>query len=173
MAAEGNFALGLGDTAQAAEKYGRAGRLLLAESRRHQKVDDRHMLRFLAASQFYQGGHYGEVLKVAKQVDASFLPNFAKPLLLSFLKDAVRRASPSYVPQMREGMAALWVQKKYEAALDRLKDHPFVYTPGPLSFLRAVLCENLGHWRAASEFYAHAVAAIPKANPLEFRRNSA
>ena len=145
LAAEGNFALGVGDTALAAEKYGHAGRLLLAESRRPQKAAERHLLRFVAATQFYLGGHYGEALKYAKRVDASFLPNFAKPLLQTFLKDAGRRASPSYVPQMRESMAALWAQKKYHVGLDRLKDHPFVYEPGPLAFLRANLCENLGH----------------------------
>ena len=166
LAAEGNFALGLGDTALAAEKYGRAGRLLLADSRRPQKAAERHLMRFVAATQFYLGGHYGEALKHAKRVDASFLPNFAKPLLVTFLKDAGRRASPSYGRQMLEAVKALWAQRKYEALLDRLKDHPFVYAPGPLAFLRAVLCEHLGHWRAASEFFAQAVGSIPQASPF-------
>lgn len=166
LAAEGSFALGLGDTAGAADKYGRAGRLLLAESRRPRKATERHLLRFVAATQLYLGGHYGDALKYAKQVDASFLPTFAKPLLLTFLKDAGRRASPSYRRQMLETVKALWAQRKYEELLDRLKDHPFVYAPGPLAFLRAVLCENLGHWRAASEFYAQAVTAMPQASPF-------
>ncbi|HYH67258.1 MAG TPA: hypothetical protein VD866_21355 [Urbifossiella sp.] len=156
-AAEGQAALGRGDTAAAAARFVEAGEILLREAAGQPDHGDKTLLRFLAASQFYKGGAYGRALELARRVEARILPSGSRGLLPRFLKDAGERAAPDYRERMRQALFALYRGGQYRRVMDLLKDHPYVYDPGPLAFLRAVLCEELGLWRAAASFYAKAL----------------
>ncbi|HEX4611985.1 MAG TPA: hypothetical protein VH092_27560, partial [Urbifossiella sp.] len=156
-AAEGQAALGRGDTALARAKFVEAGDILLREVRGTPGHADQTLLRFLAATQFYKGGEYRRALDLSKKLEARLLPKKTRDLLPTFRRDAATRTDPGYRGRMRDTCARLWAAGEYRQILDLLKDHPYVYDTAPLAFIRAVLCEELGQWKAAAVFYAKAI----------------
>lgn len=54
--AEGQAALAAGDTRLAQEKFAEAGSILEHEMQSATEEEQEHLLRFLAATQFYKGG---------------------------------------------------------------------------------------------------------------------
>lgn len=157
LAAEGSLALGIGETEIAAKKYFEAGALLekgLVEAR---KPADLHLLRFLAATQYYRGGHYSKAEKLSKRIDTRYLPRDLDPTWQRFQKDLRFRAAPGYVERMRLKLGMLSTKGKPRAILEHLKEHPYLYKQDVLAFLRGSLCEELGQWKAAAAFYAAAI----------------
>jgi tetratricopeptide (TPR) repeat protein len=165
-AAEGQAALGRGDTGLARTKFVEAGEVLLRDLADTYKHADKILLRFLAASQFYKAGEYQRALEQTKKIEARLLPANTRSLLPQFVRDVESRASPDYVVRMRQTFSRLWAAKENRQLLDLLKDHPYVYEPVGLGVLRAVLCEGLGHWRAAAFFYARALPLLPLEHPF-------
>lgn len=161
LAAEGSFAIGSSQTILAAQKYAEAGKVLEQNLAAARKAPDRHHLRFLAATQYYLGGHYHRAFNLSKRIEARFLSPGTRELLPKFLKDVQERSSPDYKKRIRDAVTQLWVTEKYQNVLDVLKEHQFVYDQGPMAFLRAVLCERLGQWKAAAVFYAKAISGVP------------
>ncbi len=165
-AAEGLAALGRGDTALARAKFVEAGDILLRDIAGAYKHSDKTLLRFLAATQYYKGGEYRRALELAKKIEARVLPQKTRGLLPQFLRDVEFRAAVDYQTRMKQTFAHLWLSNQHRQVLDLLKDHPYVYEPGPLAFLRKGLCEELGHWRAAAIFYAMILSTVPEDNDL-------
>jgi tetratricopeptide (TPR) repeat protein len=163
-AAEGQAALGRGETATARAKFVEAGEILLKEIGGTRSQADKSTLRFLAATQFYKGGEYGRAQELARKVDAPLLPAKTRDLFPKFQRDVSTRSSQDYRTRMRGKFVNLWQEGKYRQVLDLLKDHPYVYDPGPLTFLRAVLCEDLGLWKAAAGFHAKAIPLAKDGN---------
>ena len=161
LAAEGSFAIGCGYTTVAAQKYAEAGKELERNLASARKAPDRHLLRFLAASQYYHGGHYQRALNLSKHIERRFLSPDMRQLLTKFSKDVNVRSSPNYKERMRKSVAELWLAKEFQKVLDVLKEHQFVYEQSSLAFLRAVICEELEQWKAAAVFYAMAIPDIP------------
>lgn len=155
-AAEGQAALGRGDTERARGKFTEAGELLLREVAGEYKQSGKSLLRFLAATQFYKGGDYKRAHDLAKKIEARFLPEQCRNLLSDLVRDAASRATPDYTTRVRHTCLRLWQQGEYRQVVDLLKDHPYVFESAPLAFLRAVLSERLGYWRAAAVFFAKA-----------------
>ena len=58
--------MGLGDTDRARACYLEAGKLIEASIANERKQSEKHLLRFLAASQYYHGGHYEKALALGK-----------------------------------------------------------------------------------------------------------
>ena len=160
LAAEGSYAIGCGYTTVAAQKYAEAGKELERNLAAARKAPDRHLLRFLAASQYYHGGHYQRAFNLSKHIEARFLSPGTRELLPKFLKDVQERSSPNYKERMRKSLSQLWFAKENEKVLNVLKDHQFIYEQEMLAFIRAVICEELGQWKAAAVFYLMAIHCI-------------
>jgi tetratricopeptide (TPR) repeat protein len=160
-AAEGQAALAAGDTARAREKYAEAGAILEQQLPNVWKQSEKNLVRFLAASQYYHGGHYRKALALCEQIQPRLLPRTVRHLFPAFHRDAKARSTPEYERGVRVEMKRLWVAKQHGKILEMLQEHPYVLPPGWLAFLRAVACEELRDYRAAALFYADAVRSEP------------
>jgi hypothetical protein len=56
---------------------------------------------FLAASQYYRGGHYQKALALARKVQQRMLPDEVARLFPAFWRDVQDRASPDYPTRSR------------------------------------------------------------------------
>ena len=154
--AEAQAALGIGDTRLARAKHAEAGKLLERESGRARKPEDQHLARFLAATQFYMGGHYLRSLSLTKQIRANYLHKGVASLLPGFSRDVEERASPEYESQIRSRLLALGEGEDHSGIIELLQEHPFVLEPMNMALLRAACCEALGKYQAAAMFYSSA-----------------
>jgi tetratricopeptide (TPR) repeat protein len=159
--AEGEMALATGDTALAREKFAAAGEILLRNMGAVYKAADKHLLRFLAATQFYKGGHYQRALDLSEKIQARLLPKNVRDLLPPFLRDVKHRSSSGYVVGIRQRLIQLWEGKRPNEILVLLQDHPYVFRPAALAYFRAVACEDIGDFRAAALFFADAIRGAP------------
>ncbi len=160
-AAEGNFALGIGDTVLAAEKYAQAGQALEKEAAGARKAPERNLLRFLAASQYFHGGDYKHALKISQRVEGPLLPAHIRPLFESFVRDATDRAREGYRGEIWNKLQTLASTGRPGEALELLKSHPYVFNRTKLAFSRAYLCEELKRYQAAAIFFASAMKFQP------------
>ena len=161
FAAEGSYALGVGDTLLASDRYLRAGEQIETSVRAATTATEKQLARFVAASQYYQGGHYRRAYELARKIDEPKLPAEARRLFAPFLREAKTRAKPSYASDMRRRCMELWQANKKQDALELLKYHPYILEFGPLAILRSSICEDLGQWRASAAFLALAMRAYP------------
>jgi tetratricopeptide (TPR) repeat protein len=155
-AAEGQAALASGDTPRAREKFAEAGAILEQQLPNARKQAEKHLVRFLAASQYYKGGDYQKALALCNKVEARLLPPQVRPLFPRFQQDVRSRSAPTYDSGVRRELLDLWRAKQYERILEVLQEHPYVLSPGALAFVRAVVCEELKDDRAAAVFYVDA-----------------
>ncbi|MDY3557086.1 hypothetical protein R5W24_006273 [Gemmata sp. JC717] len=166
LAAEGKLALGSGETALAAEKYAQAGAAIERSWASARRSDARNLARFLAATQYYLGGHYGRALKLANRIEARLLPPETRPLLTPFMANVRARAAQGYASEMRQAFSRLWLAQDYKRLLNELKDHPYVYDRVGLAFLRGSLCQELERWDAGAAFYAMAISEFPDGSDI-------
>ena len=153
---EGSHALMLGDTLLARQKYGEAGDILLRGSKLDLPAADKHLLRFLAASQYYHGGDYHRAAKITKSVNRGHLPPSDYPCFDQFLKDIAIRTAEGYAKGIRLAVYECRQSGKYEEGLQILQAHPYVYDPAGLAHTRADLCIRSGKIKAAVLFSADA-----------------
>ncbi len=159
-AAEAQAALANGDTPRAREKYREAGRLLEAKIA-SARGSDKHLFRFVAATQYYHGGSYQEALKLCRRIELRHLPKEVRHLFPKFFQDVRERAAPDYVRRIRLELLGLWQRNQQARILERFQAHPYLLPPGKMAFLRATSCEKLGDIRAAVMFFADAVRLNP------------
>lgn len=159
--AEGQMALVTGDVVLAKAKYAEAGDYLRRDIARLRKAPKKHLQQFLAATQYYKGGHYQRAYDMAKRIEARFLPDHVGELLSHFLKDAKARSAPDYEKQTRILLYKSWAAEKPAVVLALLQEHPYLLDSGGLSFMRAVSCEKMGHFRAAALYYKAALRHVP------------
>jgi tetratricopeptide (TPR) repeat protein len=159
--AEAQAALAAGDTQRARDKHAEAAELLERDLDRAQGDEDKHLIRFLAATQYYKGGHYNKALDLARKVRATFLPEGVARHLPGFLRDAQDRASPDYETRVHERVQTLWTAKDYAGFIETLREHPYAFSPADLAFFRALCCEALGKYRPAVLFFADAARRAP------------
>jgi tetratricopeptide (TPR) repeat protein len=157
IAAEGHMALGRGDIDRARACYLEAGKLFEADIANERKQSEKHLLRFLAASQYYHGGHYDKALALGRKIEARFLDGKARELLPQFMKDATARAKPNYVAKMRQTVAKLWQRAEYQAIIELFQQHRYVLPSPELAAMRALCCEQMKQYRAAALFFGDAV----------------
>lgn len=156
-AAKGFRALCEGDTVLAREKYAEAGEILERGSKRDVPAADKHLLRFLAASQYYHGGEYQRAAKLVAKINRGHLRPGDRPTLDQFRKDIEERADPQYPARVRLAVFAAWKQGRWDAGIDLLQRHPFVVERSMLAWLRADLCCMSGRLKAAALFSADAI----------------
>jgi tetratricopeptide (TPR) repeat protein len=159
--ANAQAALATGDTPEAQKFSVEAANLFLAEMRRAKDEESGHLLGFLAATQFYRGGHYVKAAQVAQGIAPAKLPANTQHLWLGFLRDVKDRAAADYVDRTRKEAVALFDAGAYEKVLALLAEHPFVYSPYHLAMVRAACCERLGKFRPAVNFVRKAAQYEP------------
>ena len=160
-ALEGGAALLRGDIKLAREKHGEAGHLLVQQAAVSIKQSARHMAWFLAATQFYQGGDYKRALQVAHRIEAKFLPANLRESLSEFVRQVEKRASSHYSQATRAAMFRLRQNGRPDQLLRLLQEHPYLFEPDSLAFVRAELCERLGDFRSAAYFFGSAYRFRP------------
>jgi tetratricopeptide (TPR) repeat protein len=161
MAAEGQAALNVGETDRAREKFGEAGDLLQARIVGRRKAKEKHYVRFLAASQYYHGGHYAKARELARQVERRHLPAEAQTLFDKFIRDVNERADPGYEPGVRKQLHDSWLRGEYDVILKVLREHPYVLRQARLAYYRANCLENVKDYPAAAVFFADAIRWTP------------
>ncbi len=154
--AEGQAALDAGDTERAQAKFALAGETLERETRDAMEDATAHLLRFLAATQFYIGGHYQRALELAKNITADLLPATTERLLPKFMEDVEARASRDYIARAQQRLQALWTAQNYSGIIELLQEDPYLIPPADLAFQRAVCSEMLRKYRPAVLFFADA-----------------
>jgi tetratricopeptide (TPR) repeat protein len=167
-AGEAQRALALGETDRARERFGVAGGILEAKMRSLRQQPDKHLTRFLAASQYYHGGNYQRALELARHVETHFLPVEVRPLFDQFFRDVKERADPGYQVGVQNRLRMHLSRKEYEASLEILRDHPYCVPQPQLASLRASCYEYLRDWHAAAIFYADALRQRPEDPELIF-----
>lgn len=166
-AAEAQAALGVGDTPRAREKFAEAGAALEKSIASVRSQSEKHLTRFLAATQYYKGGDYGKTLELCKKIEQRLLPAEVRSLFPTFLQDVRSRATEGYETRVRRELMELWLRKDHQRILQLLQEHPYVLPGAGMALMRAVVCEYLKNYRAAALFYADAVRLNPDdPNPI-------
>ena len=150
---EGSFALGIGETDKAKQKYKEAAEALEQEIAANPPAKVLHTLRFLAATQYYLGGYYTKACKLTQRIEGRFLDNEIQLLLAKFRRDVDNRSSSGYLPKMHKKVFSLYNSQQHQQLMNLLQLHPYLYNQMDLAFFRAVLCEHLGFWKAAAIFH--------------------
>jgi tetratricopeptide (TPR) repeat protein len=154
--AEAEIALRQGDTDRARALYEEAGKRIETAAQAHRKPSDKALDWFIAASQYYRGGLYQKAGQLCNRIQKTLLPSAMRPLYDQFFRDVRERERSDYVERIRKQLLTAWPERRYQDILDVLKDHPYIYPPPALAFLRAVCCEELGEFQAAALFHADA-----------------
>jgi tetratricopeptide (TPR) repeat protein len=160
-AANAQAALDRGDTSQAQREFAEAGEILEREMRGARDEETEHLLRFLAATQFYKGGHYAKACELAEKIKGTKLPANTRRLLPDFVRDVKDRSAPDYPVRIHARGKTVWDARDYDGVLKLLAEHPYVLSPVDLAFIRAACCEALGKYRAAVLFFADAARLAP------------
>jgi len=166
LAAEGNTALGAGDTVRAAALFKEAAATLEAEAAATRKQADKALIRFSAATHYCNGGMYGRAEEVSRRVQARLLPQEVRTAFETFRRDLKERSAPDYRRRVRKHILRAWVGKEFAKVLEMLQDHPYVLPPDAMAFLRACCCEYLKKYRAAALFSED----LRKFNPQDITR---
>ena len=82
--AEGQVALMKGDTLRAKQMFEEAGDILLANVANVRKQSEKHLVRFLAASQYFKGGLYQKALDLCAKIQMKLLAPPYRPLFSRF-----------------------------------------------------------------------------------------
>jgi hypothetical protein len=154
-AAAGQAALMVGDMKIANKKYLEAGSILEGRTTGAAQAD-KHLLRFLAASQYYHGGDYRKAASLAERVEEGKLPPEVRPLFPKFFRAAKERAAPGYAQGVRDRLQAHWRRGEYRVVMEGLQQHPYILERSVLAFLRSFMCQYLGDYRAAAAFFVSA-----------------
>lgn len=124
LVSEGSFAIGVGQTETASEKYQEAGRILESDVASATKAGDKHLLLFLAATQYYLGGRYADAKRLANRIEARHLPVTNRIPLSKFLQDVRTRSRDTYIPRMRKALTDMWQSKQYSRILEHSQRPP-------------------------------------------------
>lgn len=155
-AAKGFRALCEGDTEVARQKYTEAGEILERGSKHDLPAADKHLLRFLAASQYYHGGEYQRAKALVAKVNAGHLRPGHRGTLNQLRKDVEERADAGYAKRIREAVVHCWMSRQSDEAIRILQAHPYVFERAALARIRFDLCLRLGRIEAAVLFSADA-----------------
>jgi hypothetical protein len=156
-AAKGFRALCEGDTVLARQKYTEAGEILERGSKADVPAADEHLLRFLAASQYYHGGEYQRAKAVAAKVNAGHLRPGHRELLSQFHEDVNERADAGYAKRVQKAVFDAWTTGRWDVAIKLLQDHPYAVERSLMAWTRSDLCYMQGQLKAAALFSADAV----------------
>jgi tetratricopeptide (TPR) repeat protein len=161
-AAEAQAALAAGNTERAAVLFKSAAELLEARIANARKQSDKHLLRFLAASQYYHGGLYPRAQELSRKIEARLLPPETRAVFENYVRDLRDRSASDYGLRMRTAFARAWKDENYQKVLSLLQDHPYVLPPAKMAYFRALCCRSLGESRAAILFFEDALRFAPE-----------
>ena len=128
--------------------------MLEADAASRFKQRDKVLIWFLAATQYYLGGHYNQAAELCRKIEARLLPERVHDIYRNFLKDVRERSKPDYVERMCARIPYLWSHGEYQQIIDMLKDHHYVLPESDLALARGVCCAKKGDYLAAAVFCA-------------------
>ena len=165
-AAEAQAALGRGDTERAATFHTTAGEILETRAAKTRKLSDKHLIRFLAASQYYHAGEYQRAQKLLRKIEGRFLVGEAQTLFKKFVRDVRDRSAANYHARLMSALHRAGQAKDHEQIITILQEHPYVLPRAKMALLRAYCCQALADGRAAALFFEDARRFEPEnANP--------
>jgi tetratricopeptide (TPR) repeat protein len=151
-----------GNMREASELHARAGKVLEADVVNKIKRADKDVIRFLAATQYYLGGHYAKAEEVCRKIQGNKLHERERSLYPTFLKAVHERAKPDYVRRIRKQIECNHENGNYEQILDLLKEHLYVIPDdGMLAAVRGFCCERLKKYDIAALFFSDALRKSP------------
>jgi hypothetical protein len=160
---EAQIALQDGDTASCARLHHQAGEMIESAVSSLKKPSEKDLARFLAATQYYLGGHYEEAAKVCEMIRVSRLPASHRHLYPPFLKQVKERSAPGYAARYRDRIHTAFERAVNEGersaaqeVIEIMKDHQFLLAQDRMAYVRARCIEILGEQRTASSFYRNA-----------------
>lgn len=168
LAAEAQAALIEGDTARAQSLFREAAEELERQISGARKQSEKHMLRFLAASQYYHGGLYPDAQRLCRRVEARLLPTEVRPIFQKFIRDVNERADPGYRDRVRSALLRHVQRNEPQDMLGLLQEHPYVLPPFGIAFMRATSCEQIKDYKAAALFFSDVIRFAPEAFELLF-----
>jgi hypothetical protein len=154
VAAKAQAALMSGDTTMARQLYSEAGAILANQIEGAREQSEKHLIRFLAATQYHQGGEYRDALKLVERVEEKKLSAEVRGLFPAFFRAVKERADPGYAQGIRNRLKSHWDQREYREIVAMLQHHPYVLERSGLAFLRSHLCQQLGDYKAGAIFFA-------------------
>lgn len=157
IAARAQIALNEGDTSRAQSLFREAAEELERQISGVRKQGDKHMLRFLAASQYYHGGLYTDAQRLSRRVEVRFLSTEVRSTFRQFFRDVNDRADPEYKRRIGEILLGYYLAKDAQGILSLLQEHPYVMSSADLAFMRAASCEKIKDYRAAALFSADVI----------------
>lgn len=143
---DGQAALARGYTQTARERHRSAALHLLREIR-NLRISERGKLQAQAATQLWLAGNYELALRQAELVDPEQLRDSQS--WHQFVTDLKDRARPSYSYSLRAVCEGLVQSGNWQAVLDLLIEHPFIYSQSETSLIRAYCLLKLGQPEAA------------------------
>ena len=121
------MALVKGEVALAKAKHAEAGEILERIAAGTNRAADKQFYRFLAATEYYKGGHYQRALTLAKKIQPASLAADVRSLFSKFMEDAKKRSSPNYEEQMRVILNKLQLAGKQKEMLVLFQNHPYLF----------------------------------------------
>src|SRR6266571_3555082 len=161
LAAEGRTALMKGDTGAATKCFSEAGRVLEQRVRGCRKTSEKHVIRYLAATQYYLAGSYAEALQLCNKIQRKLLPEHLRLGFVQFRQDVAERAGANYARSIEDRLIRHWEKQEYDRIITLLQEHPYILGEGDLAYLRADCCESLGQFDAAAIFFRDAIQKKP------------
>ncbi len=155
-----------GNMKEASILHAKAGELLEIEAAKTSNPTDQATICFLAATQFYLGGHYTKAARSIRKIKVARLPDNVRMLHTRFERDIRERATPAYKQMILDRILRYRENGEYQQILDLLKEHYYVVEDWRLAFFRAQCCQNLRDYKAAAIFNADAVRHWPSPDLL-------
>jgi hypothetical protein len=125
-----------GDIPEASRLYKRAGDLLVECVPLQFKAGERDFIRVLAASNYFKGGHYRLALYQVERVKPERMKKEFRGTAIQFKEALKERMAPNYSKKIAKRIKALATERKYEAILTLLSEHPYALPPNDIIRLR-------------------------------------
>jgi hypothetical protein len=155
----GSIALESCDTLEASRQFRIAGDLLKnAFKAIHGDAQEKNLLAFLAATQYFHGGHYSKAFKLASRIESKFLSIYHAQLLKDFLVDVRIRCQPDYSSKTKTRIANLFSEGSYSKALEITNENPFAFDRAFFAFAKGEFCYRLTDFPNAYNFLELAYA---------------
>jgi hypothetical protein len=157
---EARIALQHGETTSCARLNRQAAEMIESAVSGLKRPSERDHARFLAATHYYEGGHYERAAEVCEKIRESRLPARYRQLYRPFLKQVTERSAPGYAARYRDRIDNAFRRAVKEGdhsaaqeVIDILKDHQFLLPQDQMAYVRARCIETLGQRPIASSFY--------------------
>ncbi len=152
LSMDGETALYSADNALARDKHSRAAKILQKHANGAGTSAERHMLRFLAATQYFKAGFYLRALRLVRRIEPRFLSEHDKQLFQNFRNEVRRRTNPKYVESILKRVQHYQQKNEFKQVAALAWHHPYVFDRIALAYIRAYTSVRSKEYFAAGTF---------------------